>query len=165
MEKYEGLKLVNKNGKTVLMTKSEYLELAKQKGWDTKIPRLEDGTYNCDIFGGDGVTFAFEFAISGILCLKHNAELAEHVSAYGGIILGDNASTYNLFSDDGDVVLGDHANTCNINGKNVICGAFLHANYCGIYATDGNVILDRAITGIGNISATEDIICDDEPAA
>jgi len=29
------------------MEKSKYLELARQKGWDTKIPQLEYSTYDC----------------------------------------------------------------------------------------------------------------------
>ena len=37
MKKDEKLELVNENGETILMTQSEYLGLAKQKGWNTKI--------------------------------------------------------------------------------------------------------------------------------
>ena len=40
MEKVERMKLVDENGKTILMTKSEYLKLAQQKGWNVKIPLL-----------------------------------------------------------------------------------------------------------------------------
>lgn len=175
MEKDEMLKLVKENGETVLMTKSEYLELAKQKGWDTKIPQLEGSTYNCDIFGGDGVEFDFEFAIFGTLCLKDNAVLKGDVSAHDGIILGDDADTYDLSSDNGDVVLGNSANTCELIGKNVICGDDLDTNAWNISATDGFVILGKNVSAVVNddddddddygISATEDIICDDEPAA
>ena len=64
------------------MEKSKYLELARQKGWDTQIPQLEDGTYNCDVFGGDDVTLDFWFAISGTLYLKDNATLEDSVSAH-----------------------------------------------------------------------------------
>lgn len=170
----EKLKLVNEKGETILMTQSEYLELAKRKGWDTKISQLEDGTYDCDVFGGDGVTFDFEFIISGTLYLKDYAILEKNVSAHGGFILGDNAYTYGLSSDNGDVVLGNNASTCDLTGKNVICGDNLDTNVWNIYATDGFVILGKNVSAVVNddddddddcgISATEDIICDDEPA-
>lgn len=171
MEKDEMLKLVNENGETVLMTKSKYLDLAKQKGWDTKIPQLENGTYSCDIFGGVGVKFDFKFAISGTLCLKNNAVLKGDVSAHDGIILGDNADTYDLSSDNGDVVLGNNASTCELTGKNIICGAGLNANCWAISATDGFVVLGKTVSAFDDgdddsgISASEDLICDDEPAA
>lgn len=175
MEKDEMLKLVNENGETVLMTKSEYLERAKQKGWDTKIPQLEGGTCDCDVFGGNGVTFGFKFAISGTLRLKNNAVLEKDVSAHAGIILGDNAFTYGLSSNNGDVVLGNGATTCELIGKNVICGDDLDTNTWNISATDGFVILGKNVSAVVNddddddddygISATEDIICDDEPVA
>lgn len=168
MEKDEMLKFFNENGETVLMTKSEYLELAKQKGWDTKIPQLEGDIYSCDIFGGDGVKFAFTFAISGTLCLEDNADFGGNVLADDGIILGDYANTYNLSSDNGDVVLGDNADTFSITGKNVICGDNLDTNVSDISATDGFVILGKdfdSYDGSIEVSATEDIICDDEPTA
>lgn len=165
----EKLKLVNGNGETVFMTKSEYLELARQKGWDTKISQLEDGTYNCDIFGGDGVNFNFFLDISGTLCLKDNVLLEADMFAHDGIILGDNADTYDLYSDNGDIILGDGADTCELIGKNVICGDNLNTNYGDISATDGFVILGKDFfnsdDGSSEVSATEDIICDDEPAS
>lgn len=165
----EKLKLVNENGETILMTKSEYLELANQKGWDTKIPQLEDDTFDCDVFGGDDVTLDFTFAISGTLCLKDNALFGGDVFAHDGIILGDDADTYDLSSDNGDVVLGNNASTCNLTGKNVICSDDLNTNYSSISATDGFVILGKDLyvdeDNDIDISATEDIICDDEPAA
>lgn len=167
MEKDERMKLVNENGKTILMTKNEYLKLARQKGWDVKIPQLEDGTYDCDVFGGDNVHFFFGFVISGTLCLKDKARITCNVSARNGIILGNNASTTDLFSDNGDVILGDYADTLDITGRNVICGYRLYTNGCPISATDGFVILGKdaniAITDVVEISATEDIICADEP--
>lgn len=167
MENSEYLKFLMPNGAHTLLDKSEYLELAKQKGWDTKIPQLEDGTYNCDIFGGDGVFFRFIFEISGTLYLKDNADFEGDVLADDGIILGDNADTNNLYSDNGDVILGDNADTCYITGKNVICGDNLNTNCGDISATDGFVILGKDFfdsdDGSSEVSATEDIICDDEP--
>ena len=150
------------------MESSEYLKLARQKGWDVKIPLLEDGTYNCDVFGGDDVKFVFAFAISGTLFLKDNAVLERDVFAQDGIILGDGADTYGLVSDDGDVILGNYANTCRLAGKNVTCGDDLYTNKSYISATDGFVILGQnppilKIDDNGKVSATEDIICDDEP--
>lgn len=112
------------------MEKSKYLELARQKGWDTKIPQLEYSTYDCDVFGGDNVTLDFEFSISGTLSLQDNAILEENISARDGIILGDDAITYNLSSDNGDVIIGKDS-----------------------------PILDAAVDE--EISATEDLICDD----
>lgn len=175
MEKDERMKLVDENGETVLMTKSKYLELAHQKGWDVKIPQLEGGTYNCDIFGGDGVTLSFGFAISGTLYLKDNAIFEKDISAHDGFILGDNAYTYNISSNNGDVVLGNNATTCELTGKNVICGDNLDTNTWNISATDGFVILGKNVSSVVNddddddddygISATEDIICDDDPSA
>lgn len=166
----EKLKLVTENGETILMTKSEYMELAKQKGWNTKIPRLEDGTYDCDVFGGDGVELDsfYSLSFSGILCLKDNAHLHCDISADCGIILGDNVDTYDLFSDNGDIILGDNADTCELTAKNVICGDGLYTNYSSVYATDGFVILSKGFNSDYEdnddveISATEDIICDDE---
>ena len=172
MEKDEGLKLVNENGETVLMTQSEYLELAKQKGWDTKLPQLEDGTYDCDIFGGDYVKFSFEFAISGTLYMKDNAYFQEKISAREGIILGDTANTFgaDIFSDNGDVIIGSHADVCQITGKNVICGDNLFTNGCHVCATDGDVILGfnselNCEVFHGKVFATKDFICDDESIA
>ena len=164
----EKLKLVNEKGETILMTKSEYLELAKQKGWDTKIPRLKDSTYDCDVVGGDDVELDFcLFFISGILRLENNARLLCAISASSGIILGDNADTYDLYSDNGDIILGDGADTCELTGKNVICGDNLNTNYSDISATDGFVILGKDFfdsdDGSCEVFATEDIICDDEP--
>ncbi|MCI9039709.1 MAG: hypothetical protein HFJ29_07610 [Clostridia bacterium] len=169
------LKLVNKNGETILMTKEEYLELAWQKGWNVKIPQLEDGTYDCDVFGGDTVHFHASFVISGTLCLENYALFDNDVSAQSGIILKDNASTYDLSSINGDVIIGNNASTCAITGKNVICGDNLDTNTWNISATDGFVILGKNNSAVVNdddyddddygISATEDIICDDEPSA
>ena len=170
MEKVERMKLVDENGKTILMTKSEYLKLVKQKGWDTRIPYLSSVTYDCDVFGGDDVTLDFWFSISGTLYLKNNATLKDSVSAHAGIILGDNADTYKLSSYDGDVIIGNNANTCSITGRNVICGDDLYTNDCDISSTDGFVILGKNVSAVVNdddyrIFATEDIICDDEPSA
>lgn len=154
------------------MEKGEYLELAKQKGWDTKIPQLEDETYDCDVFGGDDVAFYFDFCITGTLYLKENALFEGNVSAHEGIVLGNGAGTYDLSSDSGDVIIGDDADTSEITGKNVICGDNLHSNGADISATDGFVILGKEAhifsridhNFISTVSATEDIICDDEPA-
>lgn len=169
MEKDERLKLVNEKGETILMTKSEYMELAKQKGWDTKIPQFEDYVCDCDVFGGDNIVFHFMFIISGTLYLKDNAVLEENVFARDGIFLGDGASTWNLCSDNGDVIIGALSETCELIGKNVICGNYLYTNKWSIFATDGFVILGENVRVVDNdnsiISASEDIICDDEPAA
>ena len=146
----EKLKLVDENGKTILMTKSEYLELARQKGWDVKIPQLDDGSYNCDVFGGSNVYFYFSFAISGTLFLKDYAFFSSNVSATSGIILGHKAYTYTLSSDNGDVILGNSANTCELIGKNVICGDDLNTNSWNISATNGFVVLGK------NVSAFDD---------
>ena len=173
MEKDERIKLADENGKTIFMTKSEYLELARQEGWNVKIPQFENGTYNCDVFGGDDVEFVFAFTISGTLFLKDNAVLKQNVSAHNGIILCDNASTFGLSSDNGDVILGNDANTCELIGKNVICGDDLDTNIWNISATNGFVVLGKDVSAVVNdddddddvygIFATEDIICDDEP--
>ena len=168
MESSEYLKLLMPNGTHTLLDKSEYLELARQKGWDTKIPQLEGGTYDCDVFGGDGVKFNFKFSISGALFLKDHAVLYGNIWARDGIILGNKASTFALSSDNGDVIIGNNADTCAITGKNVICGDELCANYWDISATDGFVILGKDLyvddhDDCYEISATEDIICDDEP--
>lgn len=168
----EKLKLVAENGETILMTKSEYLELARQKGWDVKIPLLEDATYDCDVFGGSDVRFDFSFAIFGTLFLKDYAFFSYNVSAASGIILGHKACTYALSSDNGDVILGNDANTCELIGKNVICGDDLDTNIWNISATNGFVVLGKDVSAVVNddddddvygIFATEDIICDDEP--
>ncbi len=173
MEKVERMKLVDENGKTILMTKSEYLKLARQKGWDVKIPQLENGTYDCDVFGGDNVHFRAGFVISGTLFLKDNAVLKKDVSSHNGIILGDNAFAYGLSSHNGDVVLGNNAYTCELIGKNVICGDDLDTNTWNISATDGFVVLGEDVSAVVNddnddddvygIFATEEILYDDEP--
>lgn len=137
----EKLKLVNKNDETILMTKEEYLDLARQKGWDVKIPQLDDGTYNCDVFGVDGVTIYAAFTISGTLFLKDGAMLRDDISAHEGIILGNHANTYDLTSDNGDIILGNNADTCNITARNVICGDNLITNGCNVVATDGDIII------------------------
>ena len=149
-----------------------FRSLARQKGWDVKIPQLDDGTYNCDVFGGDEVCFNFKFVISGILYLKDNATLQDNISAHEGIILGNYAYTLNLFSNNGDIILGNYADTCNISGRNIICGDNFEARYCNISTTIGFVILgkesvihnpDEGDSGYnGYVSATEDIIFDDE---
>lgn len=169
MEKVERMKLVDENGKTILMTKSEYLELAKQKGWDVKIPRLEDGTYDCDVFGGDGVHFHAGFVISGILCLGSHAFFAYDVSAHSGILLKDKAYTYALSAINGNIIIGNDADVCQLTGKNVICGDNLITNGCNLSATDGDVIIgfNSELNGEafdGKVSASKDFICDDEPA-
>lgn len=153
------------------MEKNEYLELAKQKGWDTKIPQLEDGTYDCDVFGGDGVMFDFAVFITGTLYLKDEAYFLNDVSANAGIFLGNNAYTLSLSSDNGDVIIGNDAGTCSIIGKNIICGDNLETNWENICAEGGFVILGKnspvyedGDEDHGTVYATEDIICDDEPA-
>ena len=169
MEKVERMKLVDENVKTILMTKSEYLKLARQKGWDVKIPQLEDGSFDCDVFGGDAVHFHASFVISGTLCLENYALFDNDVSAHSGIILKDNASTYDLSSINGDVIIGNNANTCWLIGKNIICGDNVDTNCWSISAIDGFVILGKNSPLLdaeddGKIFATEDIICDDTPA-
>lgn len=153
------------------MTGDEYLELAKQKGWDVQIPKLKDGRDDCDIFGGTDVGFFSSIHISGTLFLEDDAYLAEDCFADGGIILGNNAYAYELSSENGNVVLGNHAETCDITGMNVICGNALYLdNGCDITATDGFVILGENFNEdnldsenyTGSVFATEDIICDDE---
>ena len=167
MEKDKKMKLVDENVKTIFMTKSEYLELAQQKGWNVKIPQLKNGTYNCDVFGEDNVYFYLAFVISGTLCLKNHALFNNDVSAHSGIILKDKASTYDLSSINGDVIIGNDADVCELTGKNVICGDNLTTNGCNVVATDGDIIIGfnselNSEVSNGKVFATKDFICDDE---
>jgi len=153
MEKVERMKLVDENGKTILMTKSKYLKLARQKGWDVKIPQLEDGTYDCDVFGGKGEFYnnhnraclGGPIDITGTLFLGDNTEVFFHISARTGIIIGNNFRTAYLASD-GDVILGDNIillgseHGTAISGKEIIVGQNLHA-FGDIFANDGDAII------------------------
>ena len=161
MEKDKKMKLVDENVKTIFMTKSEYLELAQQKGWNVKIPQLKNGTYNCDVFGGSGVTIYSAFTISGTLFLKDGAIFNTDISAHEGIILGNHANTYNLTSDNGDIILGNNASTLILTAQNVICGNYLNTDDENIFATNGNVILGHHAT-TGNISACNDVSIGDD---
>lgn len=105
MEKDERLKLVNGNDGTILMTKSEYLDMAKQKGWNVEIPKLNTGIYDCDVFGGDDVTFDFDVYISGNLFLR-DSPILENVFAGEDVILDGLAYTRKVFSAYGTITFG-----------------------------------------------------------
>lgn len=53
MQNNEPMQLSSGNGEIILTTKKKYLEHARQKGWDTKIPML-NGSYYCYVFDSEG---------------------------------------------------------------------------------------------------------------
>ena len=53
MLKNEPVQLSSGNDEIILTTKEKYLEHARQKGWDTKIPML-NGSYYCYVFDSKG---------------------------------------------------------------------------------------------------------------
>lgn len=180
MDKDERLKFVNENGETILMTKSEYLKLAKQKGWNVKIPRLTDGTCDCDVFGGDNVILEIfdDISISGNFSLGNSAKifslapsLAAHVSAGDSIYLGASVLVGNLSAKNNitighgsgpshvfagnNVTIGNNVSAFSIHcGGTLIAGNDLFVNVPnkGIFA-GGDIYIKNGLGVSGNISA------------
>lgn len=156
------------------MSKDEYLKLAREKGWDKHIPEITDGTYDCDIFGGDNVSFCFNVFISGNLSLGDYADICG-ISIGGSATFGINADTGDVYalgdivfdsnaivgtiSADGDVIISQNAETGNINSRNIIVGA--HSSVSSLFAK-GIIIIDN-IKDSDFIYALDEVIYADEP--
>lgn len=115
------------------------MSLAQKQDWAHKIPQMEDGTYDCDVFGGDHVKFEFDINITGNLYLGDLVDTLE-ISAGGDVILGKNANTLRI-SAGGDVILGENSKNWNIDaGRDVI----LFAKVCtsDIISADGEILFN-----------------------
>ena len=140
------------------MDKSEYLKLAHEKGWDTRIPRLEDGTYDCDIFGGDDVLIPLNVRISGNFFLGARCHTGD-IFAGGLVILGEGADPCNVTAGEG-FICGDNSDLVEVfvlNGSAIIgeisrCGAHISARK---YVVIGMYSFTRMV------SAGEDILYDE----
>ena len=140
------------------MDKSEYLKLAHEKGWDTSIPQLEDGTYDCDVFGGNGVLFNFDVHISGNLSLGAGA-FTRDIFAGGIVALGEGADSCTITAGE-DFICGDGSdigeifvlNGDAIIGENSVCRSVINVTKCAVIGKHSRA---------SSVCAAEDILYDD----
>lgn len=102
---------------------TEISAIQRQK-WKEEIPRLNDGTYDCSIFGGDYVGLQFDFHISGSIALGNHSLLC-NVQADGDIYLEDSSDAYEIIAGV-NIFIGDYSKiVClNTNHGNVCVGDF-----------------------------------------
>lgn len=140
------------------------LDALRKEEWKKEIPQLADGTYDCDVFGGDYVGFGFDVNISGNISLGSHSHLC-NIHSGGSVWLGDYANAFEISADD-SVTIGSYSEIKKVQTNNgdicfgdftTITDVFAGGN---IVFGDNATVLDASAQGSISFGKDSDIFGD-----